>query len=90
MKRTNRTQYYIVWIEGLSYKRGEKIKTIEQYGNIEYTTKMTEAMRIKEEAIPQMKHFLKRHGISNWTLENAFVRVSYAPKGTLYQGNRVC
>ena len=83
MKKTKRTHYYIVWIEGLSYKRGEKIKSLGLYGNIEYTTKMTEAMRIKEEAIPQMKHFLKRHGISDWALENAFVRVDYAPAGTI-------
>ena len=83
MKRTNRTQYYIVWIEGLSYKRGEKIKTIEQYGNIEYTTKMTEAMRVKEKDVTNLKAFLKRHGVSDWTLENAFVRVGYAPAGTI-------
>ena len=83
MKRTNRTQYYIVWIEGLSYKRGEKIKTIEQYGNIEYTTKMTEAMRVKEKDVTNLKAFLKRHGVSDWTLENAFVMVGYAPAGTI-------
>ena len=83
MKNSNRTQYYIVWIEGLSYKRGEKIKTIEQYGNIEYTTKMTEAMRVKEKDVTNLKAFLKRHGISNWTLENAFVMVGYAPAGTI-------
>lgn len=83
MKKTKRTQYYIVWIEGLSYKRGEKIKTIEQYGNIEYTTKMTEAMRVKEKDVAELKHFLKRHGISDWTLESAFVRVSYTPAGTI-------
>lgn len=83
MKRTNRTQYYIVWIEGLSYKRGEKIKSIGRYGNIEYTTKMTEAMRVKEKDVAELKHFLKRHGVANWTLENAFVRVGYAPVGTI-------
>ena len=83
MKNSNRTQYYIVWIEGLSYKRGEKIKTIEQYGNIEYTTKMTEAMRVKEKDVTNLKAFLKRHGVSDWTLENAFVMVGYAPAGTI-------
>lgn len=83
MKRTNRTQYYIVWIEGFHYKRGEKIKSIGRYGNIEYTTKMTEAMRVKEKDVAELKHFLKRHGVSNWTLENAFVMVGYAPVGTI-------
>jgi len=83
MKNSNRTQYYIVWIEGLSYKCGEKIKTIEQYGNIEYTTKMTEAMRVKEKDVTELKHFLKRHGIANWALENAFIKTSYAPAGTI-------
>ncbi len=83
MKKTKRTQYYIVWIEGFHFFRGEKIKSIDHHGNIEYTTKMTEAMRVKEKDVIKLKHFLKRHGISDWTLESAFVRVSYAPAGTI-------
>ena len=75
--------YYIVWIEGLSWKRGEKIKSIDQNGVLEYTTKMTEALRVKPENVPTFKTWLKLHGVTDWTLENSFVRTSYAPKGTI-------
>jgi hypothetical protein len=82
--------YYIVWIEGLSWKEGEKIKSIDHNGSIEYTTKMTEALRIKPEDVHVFKHWLKRHGIANWTLESAFVRTSYAPKDSIYNVKKYC
>lgn len=85
-----RPYYYIVWIEGLSWKRGEKIKSIGQYGTREYTTKMTEALRIKPEDVTQFKHWLRRHGVTEWTLESAFVRTSYAPKDTIFDVKRYC
>jgi hypothetical protein len=36
-----------------------------------------------------MKDWLKRNGISQWALENAFVGVNYAPKDTIYQHSTV-
>ena len=75
-------QYYIIWIEGFSSKRGEKIHRFNSFG-MTYTTKMTDAKRVKEEDIHVVKAYLKRHGISDWTIENAFVKTSYAPYGTV-------
>jgi hypothetical protein len=85
MAARKKPYYYIVWIEGLSYKRGEKIHYIDRHGNVEYTTKMMEAMRVKPEDVNELRHWLKRHGISQWTLDNAFVGVNYAPKDTIYK-----
>jgi ribosomal protein S16 len=85
-----RPYYYIVWIEGLSWKRGEKIKSIGQYGVAEYTTKMTEALRVKPEDVPHFKHWLRRHGVTEWTLESAFVKTNYAPKDTIFNVKRYC
>lgn len=77
--------YCIIWIEGIEYFNGEKIKSIRN-GEIEYTTKMTEAMRVRKEDVPQMKEMLRRLGIAEWVVEgNTFISTSYCPKGTLYK-----
>jgi hypothetical protein len=49
------------------------------------TNKITEALRVKEEDLGAIKHYLSRHGVANWVLDNpeSFVRTSYVPKGTL-------
>jgi len=75
-----RTEYYIVWVEGLSSKRGEKIHRLTASG-VEYTTRMLEAMRIRKEDKRYMEHYLNRHGISGAT----YVNTTYAPKGTVYK-----
>ena len=77
-------RYFIVWIEGLSYKHGEKVSQLTDTG-YDITTKMTEALRVKSEDIPEMKQYLKRHGVSDWCInsQNTFIGTSYAPKGTI-------
>ena len=39
-------RYYYIWIEGLSAKFGEKIKTLDA-NNHTYTLKMSDALRVK-------------------------------------------
>lgn len=77
-------RYYIVWIEGLGYKNGEKVKSLTDTG-LSYTTKMTEAMRIREKDIPFMLDYMKRHGIADWVINSptTFISTSYVPNGSL-------
>ena len=81
-------KYYIIWIEGFGYKSGEKVKALTDTG-VSYTTKMTNAMRIREKDIHNMKHYMKRHGFADWVINESssrtFIPTSYAPKGTLYK-----
>jgi hypothetical protein len=81
-------KYFIIWIEGLEYRDGEKVKTLTDTG-VSYTTKMTEAMRIRECDIHHMKDYMKRHGFASWCINETgsrtFIPTSYAPKGTLYK-----
>lgn len=74
-------QYYIVWIEGLTSKTGGKVKSLTNTG-VYCTNHMTKAMRIKQDDIRYMKHYLTRHGISH--NDTTFVKTSYAPKSTVY------
>ena len=80
------SKYYIVWIEGFDYLDGEKVKFFTDTG-VSYTTKMTEAMRVKADDIPFVLDYLKRHGIAQWVLDsnNTFIATSYVPKGTLFK-----
>ena len=73
-------QYYIIWVEGLSCKKGEKVSELTDTG-VDYTTSMTKAMRIRKDDYRYMEYYLNRHGIRGAT----FVTTSYAPKGTLYK-----
>jgi hypothetical protein len=75
-----RIEYYIIWVEGLSSKRGEKIHRLTTSG-VEYTTRMTSAMRIRKDDKRYMEYYLNRHGISG----AIYVITTYAPKGTLYK-----
>ena len=74
---------FIFWIEGLSLKNGEKIKSFTDSG-IEYTTLMTEAIRVKEDDLTLVESYLYRHGIKGYTV----APTSYAPKGTLLDTKR--
>jgi len=78
-------EFFVIWIEGLSPEKGEKIKTLNS-GEHSYTTKMTDALRVKREDIERVKGILRSRGVANWALEGAgtFHKVSYAPKGTLF------
>lgn len=77
-------EYYIVWIEGLGYKDGEKVKSLTDTG-FSYTTKMMEALRIRQKDIPFMLDYMKRHGIADWVINSptTFIATSYVPKGSL-------
>jgi hypothetical protein len=52
---------------------------------------MTEAARVKEDDIPTVIAYLKRHGFADWVLNspNTFIRTSYVPKGTLLNLKKV-
>ena len=73
-------KYSIIWIEGLSVVNGEKVKSITKNG-FEYTTKMTEALRIKKRDIDFISQHMKLNGIGETF--NTFIGVNYAPKGTI-------
>ena len=75
--------YYIIWVEGLTLKRGEKVKSLTDTG-VDYTTKMTEALRVKPNDLHNIKHYLGRHGIT-YTLHE----VNYAPHGTILNLKRI-
>lgn len=79
-----KSHYYIIWIEGIEPRNGEKIKSIHN-NEIQYTTKLTEAMRIHITDKEEMKDILLNMGIAKWCVEsdNTFVRTSYAPAGTI-------
>jgi hypothetical protein len=79
-----KTKYYFIWIEGFSPRNGELVKQLTDYG-YDVTNKITEALRVKEQDLPYIKHYLKRHGVADWVLNNSdsFVRTNYIPSGTL-------
>jgi len=83
-----RTQYYIIWVEGLSWKQGEKIKSVSQSG-IEYTCQMTDAMRIKGRDIARFKSIMAGAGVADWVINgsNTFIKTNYVPAGTLWNGS---
>jgi len=76
-------EYYVVWIEGLSPEKGEKILSLD--GGNSYTTKMTQAMRVLPEDKETVKEILRGRGVAEWALQNCMVRTNYAPKGTIYK-----
>ena len=84
-EKTPKNTYYIVHIEGIYYKTGDKIKSFDKDGSIIYTHKMTNSMRVTEEDIPTMREKLRGIGIANWVVDspNTFVKTHYAPKGTI-------
>ena len=77
-------EFYVVWIEGLSPLRGEKLLSLN--GSNEYTTSMTKALRVKKEDIERVKGILRDRGVAGWAIDGVgtFHKVSYAPKGTLF------
>lgn len=81
---------YIIWIEGLEPKTGQKVKRFyyDRYGipRIEYTCKMMKALRVSELDLSRVRNILERAGISGWVLGGrVFIKTSYCPKGTLFQ-----
>ena len=78
----DKPEFYIVWIEGFTPQRGEKILSLKD-GN-SYTTSMTQAMRVLPEDRQIVKEILRKRGVADWALQNCMVRTNYAPKGTIY------
>ena len=76
-------EMFIIWVEGLSLKTGEKVKDFTDTG-VSYTTKMTEAIRVKRIDLFSVESYLNRHGIS-YTLHET----TYAPYGTLLDLKRI-
>ena len=87
---SSKTQYYFVWIEGLSPRHGELLGKLTNTG-YDVTNKITEALRVKECDIPAIKNYLSRHGVADWVLDNpdSFVKTNYAPSGTLLDLKKV-
>jgi hypothetical protein len=73
--------YYIIWIEGLTVKTGEKILKLGEDYN-EYTTYMTKALRVKEEHKRLVFNHLRSQGIAENFI--TFVSTNYAPAGTIF------
>lgn len=85
MKNKHKPYYYIIWIEGFECRTGEKIKSILNR-RIQYTTKMTEAMRILPDDVEEMKSILLDMGIAKWVVDgNTFIKTNYAPKGSIFK-----
>jgi len=83
-KEKEKPTYYVVWIEGIEPISGEKIKTLTETEH-DYTTKMTEALRVKAEDLELVRRILRNSGVAEWALRNCFHKVHYAPKNTLYK-----
>lgn len=82
-QEVEKPEYYVVWIEGIEPKNGEKIEKIRPEHT--YTTSMAKAMRVLPEHREIVRDILRSRGVAKWALENCFVRTSYAPKGTLFK-----
>jgi hypothetical protein len=77
-------KYYVIWIEGLNSRTGEKVKALVRDSHT-YTHLMTEALRVKEPDVPDALELLREQGCADWALKTAAVRVTYAPKGTIWR-----
>lgn len=80
-------KYYIIWVEGLFYKTGEKIGWIDAVNGVTYTNQMTKALRVRECDIPAMRKLMASVGIADWVVNsntNTFIKTSYVPQNTLW------
>ncbi len=78
--------WYIVWIEGLSWKRGEKLKSLSHSGS-DNTLRMMDALRVKAEDVSACRELMTKNGIAGWVVnsDRTFIRTSYAPAGTVWK-----
>ena len=83
LERTKPT-YYVIWIEGIEPKSGEKIATLTSEGH-SYTTKMGEALRFTEENVGKAIDILRSRGVAEWALNNCLYKVNYANKKNLWK-----
>lgn len=80
-------KHYIIWVEGLFYKTGEKIAWIDAVNGVTYTNQMTKALRIRECDLSAMKKLMISVGIADWVVNSVattFIQTSYVPQGTLW------
>jgi hypothetical protein len=77
-------EFYVVWIEGIEPKSGEKILSLNSNSH-SYTTSMKRAMRVLPEHGELVKSILRDRGVASWALENCMVKTNYAPSGTIYK-----
>ena len=84
--KMSKNKLFIVWIEGLTVKAGEKICSLSD-DQPRYTTSMRKAMRIREQDIPAMKDWMIEKEFASWVIDspNTFIETSYVPKGTLHK-----
>ena len=84
-KEKEKQEFYIVWIEGVSPEKGEKVVSLDD-NDYEITTSMTQAMRVLPKDRDYVKALLTKQGVANWVLNGQlFIRTNYAPKGTIYK-----
>ena len=91
-------QLYIVWIEGLSARHGEKVEAIvttkDKWGNptkrFKYTLNMTSALRVAEKDIPAFKNLMVEMEIADWVInsDKTFIPTSYCPEGTRWKPSK--
>lgn len=81
-------EFYVVWIEGIEPKSGEKILSLNSNSH-SYTTSMGRAMRVLPEHREIVKEILRERGVASWALENCMVRTNYAPAGTIFNPNNL-
>lgn len=84
----SKTQYYFIWIEGLTPRSGEKIESIVKDPDgeisVEYTTMMTKALRVKGSDRSLVRDLLIEYGciVKDYI---TFVPTNYAPAGTVFK-----
>ena len=68
----DKARYYILWIEGL---KPEYLKDIYEHT---YTTKKTDAMRVRAQDLPRVREVLKEEKFSQWTINSpsTYVRIT--------------
>ena len=75
-------KYFIIWIEGLYWRRGEKIHLMGQTDHT-YTTLITKSLRIKKHHIEAARKRLEERGVPPNLIK--FIPTTYAPAGTIWK-----
>jgi hypothetical protein len=81
INRLRNDRYYILWIEGLSAKNGEKLASLNPR---EYTTLNTRALRFTKRELVFVVPKLIEAGIASWVFEqiSTYYPLTYVPTGT--------
>lgn len=77
-------QYFIIWVEGLHWKTGEKIHLLDHEDHT-YTHYMTKALRVKDCDREAAHKRLRDQGVVSDFI--TFIPTSYAPAGTIWNPN---